>query len=428
MFNPTQLSALRDHGIVLFADRVIYDAQPPMSDSDIAKVQRQCAGILPPQLIRLWQSTAGGSLDYGLSLRMRGNQEAISWTELFYNDSSGYRDLQGWIDHELELLEQDAKENGKAFDGKLTYLPIGGFEYLDRIYICVTPGSEYGHVIAWKHGLPPAWRHRLHNDSIATVASDLELAFRALGLDEDPLNPVEEYFSGDQLLNYVEERKTEHGLDPDLAHSLIEFYRRAIIDWRPLLANQTINDHLRACNIAINHAIITNNRQLIVDLARAGVGFDSSTHGSAVPIEVAVTKGAMEVATELLAQSARTPPSILDEINAVITSDLVSAFLDKGANPSLDAAAQCVSIRENDCATLIIEAHSRKGRNTKKEFEIAKGKLLAEHEESLIKVRAGKLHHYLCETGLEQRIAALKEFNCPDPKKSGLLRTIWTRS
>src|SRR5690606_24487545 len=128
-----------------------------------------------------------------------------------WNGSDGYHDLQGWIDHELELAQEAAAGNGAAWNGRLDYLPFGGFEYLDRIYVIVDPQHpDHGAVLAWKKGLPPAWRHRLHEDSLATVAGSVEGAFAALHLEEDPLAPAGDYFSGQALLEYLDERHTSH--------------------------------------------------------------------------------------------------------------------------------------------------------------------------------------------------------------------------
>ena len=82
-FTSEERATLRAHGIVLFAERVIFDAQPPMPASQIAAVQALCAGPLPEALAALWRQTAGGRLDYDLSLPMSGNVESISWSELF---------------------------------------------------------------------------------------------------------------------------------------------------------------------------------------------------------------------------------------------------------------------------------------------------------------------------------------------------------
>ena len=41
-------------------------------------------------------------------------------------------------------------------------------------------GADYGHVLAWKQGLPAAWTHAMHEDGMTTVVHDLCAAFDAL--------------------------------------------------------------------------------------------------------------------------------------------------------------------------------------------------------------------------------------------------------
>jgi len=225
-FGDEELAQLRSHGIALFARRVVFDAQPPMTQEQIAAVQAVCSGPLPPELLALWRLTAGGRVDYDLHLRMNGNEESVGWSELFWNGSDSFHDLQGWIAHELEGAKEAAAESEEAWDGKLTLLPIGGLEDCDRIYAVVESGADYGHVLAWKQGLPAAWAHEMHEDGMTTVAHDLCAAFDALHLDEDPLEPAGEYFTGQTLLEYLDQRHQEHGLTIELMDKLIAFYRR----------------------------------------------------------------------------------------------------------------------------------------------------------------------------------------------------------
>lgn len=117
-FTSSELAALCKRGIVIFADRVIFDAQPPMKESDIAAVQTLCAGPIPSPLLDLWRVTAGGSLDYSLTVDLGGNREAVCWNELFFNGSDDYHDLQGWIEHERELAEEAAEERGTSWQAR----------------------------------------------------------------------------------------------------------------------------------------------------------------------------------------------------------------------------------------------------------------------------------------------------------------------
>lgn len=299
-FTPDELTTLREHGIVLFADRVIFEAQPPMPQEQIDAVQALCSGPLPEALVALWRETAGGRLDYDLSLEMNGNLEGISWSELFWNGSDGYNDLQGWIDHEQELAQEAAEESGTPWSGKLTHLPFGGFEYTDRIYAVVEPGAAHGQIVAWKKGLPPAWTHALHEDSVNTIAPDLHGAFAALHLDEDPLAPTSDYFSGQTLLAYLDDRHEDHGLDLDLMDKLVTFYCRAVVDWRTPLAEGTLRHKPQLARVALRHAIGTDDARLIAELAAAGVAFDGPQQGSALATDVAVGQGAFAAASALV--------------------------------------------------------------------------------------------------------------------------------
>jgi hypothetical protein len=101
----------------------------------------------------------------------------VSWIELFYSKSHKYRTLEGWLENQIEFEEELHSADPGAWSGKTSLLPIGGFEYCDRIYVNVTPGEGYGGVVAWKMGLPQAWKHRLHQDSSALVAPSLHEAF-----------------------------------------------------------------------------------------------------------------------------------------------------------------------------------------------------------------------------------------------------------
>ena len=61
-FTSGELLALREHGIAVFAGRLLIDVQPQMSDARIAEIEAQCEGPLPPALLDLWRLTAGGEL------------------------------------------------------------------------------------------------------------------------------------------------------------------------------------------------------------------------------------------------------------------------------------------------------------------------------------------------------------------------------
>lgn len=284
-FNAAELATLREHRIELFAERVIFDAQPPMSEDAIAAVQALCAGPLPPALRTLWRQTAGGQLDYALSVPLTTREglrvEAVSWCELFYHGSRFYNDLQGWIEHEQEQAREAAEDDGSEWDGKLSYLPIGGFEYCDRIYMLTAPGAvDDGGVLAWKMGLPPAWSPALTEDAVATFAPDLHSAFGCLALHDDPLHPEHGYGTGSELLEYLEQCRKD-GLPAALADALLAFYLRARIDWRGLLDNGTLAEHPRALRLALARAVEQDDAALLQRIASTGCALDGRVIGAA---------------------------------------------------------------------------------------------------------------------------------------------------
>ncbi len=400
-FSAHELTELRAHGVLIFAQRVIFDAQPPMPADQIAAVEAQCAGPLPAALVTLWQQSAGGRLDYDLSLRMNHCQEAISWCELFWNGSDGQRDLQGWITRELE----------QAPSSRLTRLPIGGFESSDRIYAVVDPRSvERGHILAWKQGLPLAWAHAMHQDGVATIATDLPGALAALHLEEDPLEPAGEYFTGQTLLEYLDQRHQDHGLPLELMDKLIAFYRRAMIDWRTALREGSIARDATRAQIALRHALATDDATLIAALAAAGADFDAPLQGSANATDLALSHGAYHAAAALIEAGAPVSADALDHIEGALAPELAAQLMARGAQPSATAMAQCVACAAPASARLIGEALAALGVDVPAAFDTARGAMLEELEGSLAKVRGGELTHYLGPEGLVQRAEHLREF------------------
>jgi hypothetical protein len=409
-FSPDEIATLRTHGVVLFADRVIFDAQPPMPAQQIAAVQALCAGPIPEALVALWRQTAGGRLDYDLTLPMNGNVESISWSELFWDGSDGYRDLQGWIEHEQEQAREAAADGGAPWSGKITHLPFGGFEYRDRVYAVVDPGAAHGQIVAWKQGLPPAWTHALHEDGLSTIAPDLHGAFAALHLDEDPLAPTSDYFSGQTLLEYLDDRHQEHGLNLDLMDKLVTFYCRAVVDWRTPLADGVLRHHPALARVALRHAIATDDAALVVELAASGVSFEGPQQGSALATDVAVEHGAFAAAAALVRAGAPVAFDALRNVDGQISPELTSALLANGAEPSVAAIVKCAACGAPASAHLIADACAETGIDVPPAFVADRDAMLLELETTLVKVRDGSLGHYLGPEGLAERIEHLQTF------------------
>jgi hypothetical protein len=409
-FDDAELDRLREHGVVLFAKRVIFDARPPMPAEQVAAVQAACAGPLPPELLALWRQTAGGRIDYDLHLRINGNEEPVSWSELFCNGADACGDLQDWIEHERQLAREAAGPSGRDGDSKLVRLPFGGFEESDRIYVVVEPGADYGHVLAWKQGLPQAWPHAMHEDGMATLAADLCAAFEALHLEEDPLEPAGDYATGQTLLEYLDERHEDHGLSLELMDKLIAFYRRAMVDWRTPLADGTLGGDGPLSRIALRHAIATDDAALVGQLAAAKTAFDGPLLGSAMATDLAVSHGAHHAAAALVRAGAPVAPDALDAIDSALSPELAALLLAHGAAPSATAIAECVACGAPAAARLIAEAFAQRRDDLPGAYAAARDGLLAEFEGALAQARTGQISHYLGTDELARRIDHLMRF------------------
>jgi hypothetical protein len=136
-------------GVAIFEDRLILQARQPIKPEEREAIEQRCAGPIPAGLDQLWNVSFGGQIDYGLSVDFDGIIHEFSFAEIFYPGSDHYHDLFGWIDHEEQSAVEAAAREGKIWQGKLDYLPFGGFEYLERLYVCVRPGPDYGAVFAY---------------------------------------------------------------------------------------------------------------------------------------------------------------------------------------------------------------------------------------------------------------------------------------
>ncbi len=410
-FSEDEIAQLRAQRIEIFADRVIYDAQPPLTEDRLARIQSLCGGEIPHDLLALWKLTAGGRLAYDLTLRMDGNEEAISWSELFYEGSSGYRDLIEWIEHERELAQEAHEHRGEVWNGKLGVVPIGGFEYCDRIYVVTDPDApEFGSVLAWKQGLPPAWRGTLHQDAVATVADDLVSAFRELHLETDPLAPPADYSVSDEFLDYLSERQDDHGMPKALIDKLKAFYRRALVDWRTPLAEGTLATRPDLVRLSIRDAIESDDASLVERLADAGIGFDGVVSGSHGATSLALARGAYTAAMALIRAGAPVAEDALDEVHGNLPPELANELLRAGARPTAGSMASCVAYGAIESARILGAAMSSQGVPTA-EYDQAAAALLEGLERDAAKVRAGKLHHYLGLEGLELHAQRLRDFS-----------------
>ncbi|MBS0343922.1 MAG: SMI1/KNR4 family protein [Proteobacteria bacterium] len=409
-FTDDELAQLRAHGIVLFAGRVIFDAQPPISAQQLAAVEAACIGPVPPGLLSLWSQACGGALDYDLTARMNGGEEPIHWAELFGHGPAGFHDLPGWIAHERQAGAATDTQ-GTEWAPKLAALPFGGFDDTDRLHVVTEPGAQFGHVLAWKRSLPEGWPHAMHEDGLATLATNLEGAFAAMHLEEDPLEPIGDYFTGQALLDYLDERHGDHGLDLDLADKVVAYYRRALVDWRtPLREGRLSEVPPLAAQIAQRHAIATDDAALINELAAAGVRFDTPLLGSALPADLALAHGAFDAATALLEGDAPLSADALDSVEGAISPELAQELLRRGAKPTARAIAQCVAAGAPAAARAIAQAYEKAHGDLPQAFDEARGALLEQLQAALAEASSAGLGADAGAEGLAERIDHLQSF------------------
>ena len=300
MFDDDELRRLREHQLAVFRGKIIYEAQPPVEDGQLAEIERRIGVPVPEGLVALWRVAFGGSLDYALSVEFGPHVYTASFRELFYPDSDGYRDLYGWIEHEQELAEEAAEEAEEDPPGCLHYLPFGGFEYLERLYV-VTDGPQAGAIEIWAQGLPPAWKGRLTEDSAATIANDVAALFDRLELMSNPLSDdADPDEPGVQMCEAIAALGEEH---PKLADRLRALVRASVFDWRGEVESRTFGDEPRqwtAGRIAWCAAAEGDDLALVDLLLGQGYPTTREVQGRATPLVYALSRGASQMARRLL--------------------------------------------------------------------------------------------------------------------------------
>jgi len=319
-------TAARTHGIALFEERLILQSQPPITEAAVAKIQSRCVGPIPEGMLALWRVSFGGALDYDLSIQFGEHIAPFSFTELFYPDSDGYRDLWGWI--EEELAEQAAHDVGKPPCGRLGYLPFGGFEHLCRLYVCVQPGPNYGAVFAWTQGMPPGWTLSLHGDAVARVTDDVPSLFRQLDLEQDPFAADEDSeVSGHWMAETISDVRVG---DPALADSLAKMVRDAVLDWRAALEAGDIASRARLRRVALEQAATAGDVALMIRLATAGCDLDELLRGGGSMLDHALVQGRIDAAAWLIGQGVDVSRAVTNGASQA-SPEMIRDLLERGA-------------------------------------------------------------------------------------------------
>ncbi|HEX5598977.1 MAG TPA: hypothetical protein VFX61_23625 [Micromonosporaceae bacterium] len=285
---------LSEAGMALFAGRLVLDAQPPIDDATLAAVAERCAGPLPSLLVALWRTAFGGRLDYDLRADLDGQDVPVSFTELFYPDSGDYHDLWGWIEHERRIAE----EHQPGWSGRLVHLPIGGFEYLDRVYVHTAAGPDHGAVVCWRQGLPPGWELTA-GDRAGRLADDLRSLFRQLMLEQDPWEAQDA--TGAEMRDAIDDlADSRDSYAQTAAAKLRRLVRATVLDWRNALDRGTLVTQRRLRRLALERAAADDDVTLLARLVALGCDPAEEVRNGLTPIDVALLHRATAVVRWLL--------------------------------------------------------------------------------------------------------------------------------
>jgi hypothetical protein len=314
-------------GIAVFADRLILDAQPPVDDETLAAVAARCHGPLPEALVALWRTSFGGRIDYQLDGQ-------ISFTELFFPDSDGYHDLWGWIEHETGATP-------------VRFLPFGGFEYLDRLYVDTAGGPGNGNVVYWQQGLPPGWQLE-PGDRADALAPDVRALFGQLALEDDPWESADAD-AGAELREAVDELAED---EPRVAGRLRDLVRATVLDWRSALAAGTVAERPRLRRLALDRAASAGDEDLLERLAAAGCNLAEPVRGGLTPIDIALVNRRLDVVARLLERRVPVTNTLRTGAHAV-TADLARTLLARGALVTADAVGGAIDNDDPDVLRLL---------------------------------------------------------------------------
>jgi hypothetical protein len=322
-------------GIAVFADRLILQAQPPIGEETLQAVAARCSGPLPPALVALWRTSFGGELDYQLDGQ-------ISCRELFHPGSDGHQDLWGWIDHEAEIGGVD----------RLRFLPFGGFEYLDRLYVDTADGPDNGAVVYWQQGLPPGWELTA-GDRADSLARDLWELFGQLALDDDPW-AGDDPDAGREMRDAVDELGEQ---EPRTAAALRETVRAAVLDWRAALADGSLPGRPRLRRLALDRASAGGDVELLDRLAAAGCDLAEPVRGGLTAIDIAMLNRRLPAVEHLLDRGVPVVHTLRAGAH-VAGPDLARRLIGRGAVVDADTLGTALEDGDPDVLMLLADGLS----------------------------------------------------------------------
>lgn len=408
-FTDTESQLLRERRIAIFRNKIILEAQPPITDAQLADLEKRIDGKVPPELLALWKTSFGGELDYDYEVSFADHLYSASFTELFYPGSKHYRDLNGWIEHEVELLGEVAEERGKPAPVLSPVIPFGGFEYLERFHVSLEPG-EYGTVLVYAQGIP--WKGSLNEDSVAVTAGNIAELFDQLALNTDPFDEVsDEYSSGKNMVAKIREFEIDH---PELAAKLKKLVRSGIVDWRSIVENADFGRKLsaqesKALRIALEYAVDRKDVSIIDLLHQKGASFHVPLHGQQGVLHYALRRKAQEIVERLL--DLRVEFDDAPIIHASGCSDeLLLRLIEYGAIFDEEAIYTAAETGAINAAIALANSEQVARFEGISRVAASASKRAARHDEDAVKVESGKLSSYLTADQYREQAKALREF------------------
>lgn len=408
-FTENESRLLRDLGIAVFRDKIILDAKPPITDAQLAEVEKKVDGKVSPELLALWKTSFGGTLDYDYEIAFGDHLYTASLRELFYPGSDHYHDLNGWIEHELELGQEIAEERGEPIPERTPFIPFGGFEYLERFYVSLRP-DEYGAVVVYARGIP--WKGRLNEDSVASVASSVTELFDQLSLDEDPFDDEsDEYAAGKDMVKRILEVEGDH---PKLAEKLKDIVQASIFDWRAVIESTDFSGPLsakesKALRLALEFAVNRRDVRVIDQLHQKAAPFNRTLHGTGGVLCFAMTTQAFGIVERLLDLNVDLGSAPI--IHATECSDeLLLRLIKYGVRFDEEAIYSAAETGAADGAIALVNCEQVVEPKTTAQIAASAVERATRHDEDAVKVETDKLGSYLTADQYRDRAKALRDF------------------
>ena len=408
-FSEDESTLLRELGIAVFRNKLILNAQPPITKSQLDRVQQQVEGELSPDLIALWKVSFGGALDYDYEVAFGEHLYTASLRELFYPSSDHYHTLDGWIEHEIEVSQQVAEQRGKPIPERTRFVPFGGFEYLERFYVSLQP-DEYGAVLIYAQGIP--WKGRLNEDSVAKVANSVAELFDQLSLDEDPFDEhSDEYASGKDMVERIREIEADH---PQLAEKLRQLVCDSIFDWQQVIdrtdfAEASTAEELKALRLALKYAVDHTDSALVAKLNKQSAPFDTTLRGESGVLGYAMVQQAFEIVEQLIDLDVELGDApILFATNC--PDNLLVQLIKRGVYFDEEAIYSSAETGAVDGAIELVYSSQRVEPKPISEVVATARDRAARCDEDSAKVESGRLASYLTADEYRKRASSLREF------------------